>query len=71
LSPNLRLTPKDPKGGNLEGDAKIQFEVSKMSKLLSLVRDPESVTANAMKLLVTDEKQAKNVLAAMTAQPVK
>jgi hypothetical protein len=44
LSPNLRILPKDTRGIYLEGDAKINFEVNKMTKLLNLVRDPRIVT---------------------------
>jgi len=44
LSPNLRLLPRDTRSILLEGDIRINFEINKMTKLLSLVRDPESVT---------------------------
>ena len=44
LSPNLRIMPRDARNLLLEGDARVKFEVTKMSKLLSLVRDPDGVT---------------------------
>jgi hypothetical protein len=68
LSPNLRLQPKDPKGVLLDEDARVTFEVNKMTKLLSLVRDPESVTnPKGLILAPQDEKQVKNVIAALGA----
>ncbi len=44
LSPNLRVLPKDTRGIFLEGDAKTNFEVNKLVKILKLVRDPPIVT---------------------------
>ena len=44
LSPNLRILPRDTRNILLEGEQKINFEINKMSKLLSLVRDPETIT---------------------------
>lgn len=68
LSPNLRILPRDSRSIPMEGDTRISFEINKMTKLLSLVRDPESVT-QVKALPPSDEKQAKNVLAAMGAPP--
>lgn len=45
LSPNLRVLPKDTRNLLLEGEAKAKFEINKMARLLSLVRDPDSVTS--------------------------
>ena len=43
MSPNLRILPKDTRNIFLEGDVRINFEITKMTKLLSLVRDPDTV----------------------------
>jgi dynein intermediate chain 1 len=43
LSPNLRILPRDTRNLLLEGEQKVSFEINKMAKLLSLVRDPESI----------------------------
>lgn len=66
LSPNCRNLPRDPKGRIIDGEPRATYEISKMSKLLSLVRDPETVTGPKT-LTSTDEKQAMNVLAIMGA----
>lgn len=60
----MRILPKDIRGFPVEGDGKINFEINKMTKLLSLVRDPESIS-NTKSLARPDEKQVKIVLSAM------
>lgn len=57
---------RDPKGHIVDGEPRVTFEINKMTKLLSLVRDPESVTGPKT-LTLADEKQAKNVLSIMGA----
>ncbi len=66
LSPNLRNLPRDQKGRIIEGDPRATFEINKMAKLLSLVRDPETVTGPKI-LSLSDEKQAKNIITIMGA----
>lgn len=43
LSPNLRILPKDTRGIFLEGDVRINWEINKLIRIISLVRDPPIV----------------------------
>lgn len=71
LSPNLRNLPRDPKGAIIDGEQRTKFEVGKMTKLLSLVRDPETVTGPKATLTSSDQKQAMSVLSIMSTASAK